>query len=58
MDYLKYFWQGEKVSLPPLRGEDAEHSYAKSLDSWMRRVLQLGADHTPQETWVRRGGTG
>ncbi len=58
MDYSKYFWQGEKVSLPRLRGEDAEHSYAKSLDSWVRRVLQLGVDRTPQEAWVRRGGTG
>ncbi len=42
MDYSKHFCQGKKVSLHPLREEDAEHAYANFLDSPSRRVLQLG----------------
>jgi len=33
MNYSKYFWQGEKVRLRPLRVEDAEQAYIDSLDS-------------------------
>ncbi len=44
MDYSKYFWQGEKVRLRPLRVEDAEQSYIDSLDSPSRQVLQLGIE--------------
>lgn len=44
MDYSKYFWQGERVRLRPLRVEDAEHSYIQSLDSPSRQVLQLGIE--------------
>lgn len=40
-DYSRYFWQGEKVRLRPLRVEDAERSFINSLDSPSRRVLQF-----------------
>jgi len=44
MDYSKYFWQGEKVRLRPLRPDDAEQIYADTLDSPARQVLQLGIE--------------
>jgi RimJ/RimL family protein N-acetyltransferase len=44
LDYSRYFWQGEKVRLRPLRIEDAEQSFASSLDSPSRQVLQLGIE--------------
>jgi RimJ/RimL family protein N-acetyltransferase len=44
MDYTRYFWQGEKTRLRPLRITDAEQSYVDSLDSPSRRTLQLGTE--------------
>ncbi len=44
LDYARYFWQGDKVRLRPLRLEDAEQSFADQLDSPTRRVLQLGVE--------------
>jgi RimJ/RimL family protein N-acetyltransferase len=44
LDYSRYFWQGEKVRLRPLRIEDAEQSFINSLDSPSRQVLQLGIE--------------
>jgi len=44
LDYSRYFWQGEKVRLRPLRIEDAEQSFASSLDSPSRQLLQLGIE--------------
>lgn len=44
LDYSRYFWQGEKVRLRPLRMDDAEQSFLESLDSPSRRVLQLGVE--------------
>ena len=44
VDYSRYFWQGKKVRLRPLRIEDAEHSFITSLDSPSRRMLQLGIE--------------
>ena len=44
VDYSRYFWQGEKVRLRPLRVEDAEHAFVGSLDSPSRRLLQLGIE--------------
>jgi RimJ/RimL family protein N-acetyltransferase len=44
LDYSRYFWQGEKVRLRPLRIEDAEQSFIDSLDSPSRQVLQLGTE--------------
>ena len=44
LDYSRYFWQGEKVRLRPLRPEDAEQSFIDSLDSPSRQVLQLGIE--------------
>ena len=43
-DYSRYFWQGQKVRLRPLRIEDAEQSFIDSLDSPSRQVLQLGIE--------------
>jgi RimJ/RimL family protein N-acetyltransferase len=43
-DYSRYFWQGEKVRLRPLRIEDAEQGFLGSLDSPARQVLQLGVE--------------
>ncbi len=40
LDYSRYFWQGEKVRLRPLRIEDAEQRFIDSLDSPSRQVLQ------------------
>jgi RimJ/RimL family protein N-acetyltransferase len=44
MDYSKYFWQGDKIRLRPLKVEDAEQSYIDSLDSPSRQMLQLGIE--------------
>ncbi len=44
LDYSRYFWQGEKVRLRPLRLEDAEQFFINSLDSPSRQVLQLGIE--------------
>jgi RimJ/RimL family protein N-acetyltransferase len=44
MDYSKYFWQGEKVRLRPLKIEDAEQSFIDSLDTPSRQLLQLGTE--------------
>jgi RimJ/RimL family protein N-acetyltransferase len=44
LDYSRYFWQGEKVRLRPLRVDDAEQSFARSLDSPTRQVLQCGVE--------------
>ncbi len=43
-DYSRYFWQGEKVRLRPLRIEDAEQGFLMFLDSPSRRFLQLGTE--------------
>ena len=44
LDYSRYFWQGKRVRLRPLRIEDAEQSFASSLDSPSRQLLQLGIE--------------
>ncbi len=44
VDYSRYFWQGEKVTLRPLRTEDAEQYFINSLDSPSRQVLQIGIE--------------
>jgi RimJ/RimL family protein N-acetyltransferase len=44
LDYSRYFWQGEKVRLRPLRIEDAGQSFVSSLDSPSRQFLQLGVE--------------
>jgi RimJ/RimL family protein N-acetyltransferase len=44
LDYSRYFWQGEKVRLRPLRPEDAQQLFINSLDSPSRQVLQLGIE--------------
>jgi len=44
LDYSRYFWQGDRVRLRPLRLEDAEDSFVASLDSPSRQVLQLGIE--------------
>jgi RimJ/RimL family protein N-acetyltransferase len=44
LEYTRYFWQGEKVRLRPLRIEDAEQSFVDSLDSPARQFLQLGIE--------------
>lgn len=44
LDYSRYFWQGEKVRLRPVRIEDAEQAFLDSLDSPARRALQLGIE--------------
>ena len=43
-DYTRYFWQGDKVRLRPLRLEDAEAAFIAGLDSPSRQVLQLGVE--------------
>lgn len=43
-DYSRYFWQGEKIRLRPMRAEDAEQSFVSSLDSQARQFLQLGIE--------------
>jgi RimJ/RimL family protein N-acetyltransferase len=44
LDYSRYFWQGDKVRLRPLRIEDAEQSFVGSLDSPARQFLELGIE--------------
>jgi RimJ/RimL family protein N-acetyltransferase len=44
LDYSRYFWQGQKVRLRPLRIDDAEQSFIASLDSSSRQFLQLGIE--------------
>jgi RimJ/RimL family protein N-acetyltransferase len=44
LDYSRYFWQGDKVRLRPLRLEDAEAGFIASLDSPSRQDLQLGVE--------------
>jgi RimJ/RimL family protein N-acetyltransferase len=44
LDYSRYFWQGDKVRLRPVRIEDAEQDFIDSLDSPARRALQLGIE--------------
>jgi RimJ/RimL family protein N-acetyltransferase len=44
LDYSRYFWQGDKVKLRPLRIEDSEQSFKSSLDSPSRQFLQLGVE--------------
>jgi RimJ/RimL family protein N-acetyltransferase len=44
LDYSRYFWQGERVRLRPLRLEDAELHYAASLDSPARQMLEAGIE--------------
>jgi hypothetical protein len=41
LDYSRYYWQGEKVRLRPLRPEDAEQDYADSLDTPSRQALHI-----------------
>ena len=44
LDYSRYFWQGKKVRLRPVRIEDAEQRFASSLDSPFRQLLQSGIE--------------
>ena len=44
LDYSRYFWQGKKVRLRPLRAEDAEAFFLGRLDSPARADLQLGIE--------------
>jgi RimJ/RimL family protein N-acetyltransferase len=44
LDYSRYFWQGKKVRLRPLRIEDAEQAFVNFLDSPSRQLLQLGVE--------------
>ena len=44
LDYSRYFWQGDKVRLRPLRLDDAERAFIAALDSPSRQVLQLGVE--------------
>ena len=44
LDYSRYFWQGEKVRLRPLRLDDAEAAFIAGLDSPSRQALQLGVE--------------
>jgi len=44
LDYSRYFWQGEKVRLRPLRTDDAERSFVGILDSPARQFLALGIE--------------
>jgi RimJ/RimL family protein N-acetyltransferase len=44
LDFSRYYWQGDKVRLRPLRIEDAEQSFIDSLDSPSRQLLQLGIE--------------
>ena len=44
LDYSRYFWQGKKVRLRPMRMEDAEQHFTDSLDSPSRQFLQLGIE--------------
>lgn len=51
LDYSRYFWQGERIRLRPLRMEDAEQSFVNSLDSPSRQILQLGIEKS-STLWV------
>jgi len=42
LNYSRYFWQGDKVRLRPIRRDDAEAMFAARLDSPSRADLQLG----------------
>ena len=44
LDYSRYFWQGEKVRLRPLRTEDAERSFVGTLDTPARQLLAMGIE--------------
>lgn len=44
VDTSRYFWQGDRVRLRPLRIEDADQSFIDSLDSPSRQFLQLGIE--------------
>jgi len=44
LDYSRYFWQGKKIRLRPMRAEDAEQTFISSLDSPARQFLQLGIE--------------
>lgn len=44
LDYSRYFWQGDKVRLRPVRTEDAEDIFIGQLDSPSRANLQLGIE--------------
>jgi len=44
LDYSRYFWQGRKVRLRPLRMDDAEAMFIARLDSPSRAHLQLGVE--------------
>jgi len=44
LDYSRYFWQGQKIRLRPLRTDDAERSFTGTLDSPARRLLALGIE--------------
>jgi len=44
LDYTNYFWASEKVRLRGLTANDAESTFANSLDSPGRQVLQLGVE--------------
>ncbi|MFO7711988.1 MAG: GNAT family protein [Dehalococcoidia bacterium] len=44
LDYSRYFWQGKKIRLRPMRAEDAEQTFLSSLDSPARQFLQLGIE--------------
>jgi RimJ/RimL family protein N-acetyltransferase len=43
-DYSRYFWQGPRMRLRPLRTEDAQQSFIDSLDSPTRQLLQIGIE--------------
>lgn len=44
LDYSRYFWQGAKVRLRPLRLDDVNVNFIVRLDSPSRQVLQLGVE--------------
>jgi RimJ/RimL family protein N-acetyltransferase len=44
LDYSRYFWQGDKVRLRPVRPDDAEAMFIGRLDSPSRADLQLGIE--------------
>ena len=53
LDYSRYFWQGEKVRLRPLRLDDTERAFIAGLDSPSRQVLQLGVELPTTEEGLR-----
>ncbi len=44
LDYSHYFWQGEKIRLRALTGDDAGYRYAESLDSISREAFNIGIE--------------